>query len=315
MAQSFSYRVKEDLCLSGIRHIHCARAELAGIAHACGALSLGSGGMHVKLTTENKSVVNRVFSLVKKLYQTECQLSQSSSQLQKEVYQLRIQPPDFALFLQDLAIPLGFQFTVDRDSPLFAQLIERDCCKAAYLRGAILGGGVISDPQKNYHMELISGSEATANAVIFVLEHFGIHAKCLERKNSFSAYLKDAQSISETLTITGAHSCMLELENARMLKDIRNHVNRQINFENANIDKVVRSAMAQTENIRLIARHQGLDSLSPPLQEVAQLRLAYPEASLSELAAMSNGLSRSGINNRFRKLAEIAESIRSALPN
>ena len=108
---------------------------------------------------------------------------------------------------------------------------------------------------------------------------------------------------------------MLELENARMLKDIRNTVNRQINFENANIDKVVRSAMAQIENIQLIAQYQGLDSLSPPLQEAAHLRLSYPEAPLSELASMSNGLSRSGINNRLRKLAEIADSIRSVLPN
>ena len=183
------------------------------------------------------------------------------------------------------------------------------------MRGSLLGGGIISNPQKNYHLELISGSQSTAEAVISVLADFDLHAKYLERKNSYSAYLKDAQSISEVLTITGAHSCMLELENARMLKDIRNTVNRQINFENANIDKVVRSAMAQIENIQLIAQYQGLDSLSPPLQEAAHLRLSYPEAPLSELASMSNGLSRSGINNRLRKLAEIADSIRSALPN
>lgn len=313
--QSFSSRVKEDLCQSGIRHSHCARAELAGIAHACGALSLGAGGMHIKISTENKSVVNRVFSLVKKLYQTECQLIQSSSQLQKEIYQLKIQPPDFQHFLRDLAIPLGFRFTIDCKSELFLQLVKLNCCKAAYLRGSLLGGGIISNPQKNYHLELISGSQSTAEAVISVLADFDLHAKYLERKNSYSAYLKDAQSISEVLTITGAHSCMLELENARMLKDIRNTVNRQINFENANIDKVVRSAMAQIENIQLIAQYQGLDSLSPPLQEAAHLRLSYPEAPLSELASMSNGLSRSGINNRLRKLAEIADSIRSVLPN
>ena len=146
--QSFSSRVKEDLCQSGIRHSHCARAELAGIAHACGALSLGAGGMHIKISTENKSVVNRVFSLVKKLYQTECQLIQSSSQLQKEIYQLKIQPPDFQHFLRDLAIPLGFRFTIDCKSELFLQLVKLNCCKAAYLRGSLLGGGIISNPQK-----------------------------------------------------------------------------------------------------------------------------------------------------------------------
>ena len=313
--QSFSVRVKEDLCLSSIRHLHCANAELAGIIHACGALSLGSEGMFIKLSTENKNVVTRIFSLVKKVYQIDCQLLQSSGQLQKDLYQLIIKPSDFSEFMKELAIPVESGFTVDYKNSLFLKLIERNCCKAAYLRGAILGGGIISDPQKNYHMEFTSGSQATAEAVIYVLSCFQLHAKLWERKNGYSAYLKDAQSISELLTIVGAHSCMLELENARMLKDIRNTVNRQINFENANIDKVVRSAIVQIQNIKLIDQYRGLDSLPPGLQETAQLRLAHPEAPLSELAALSNGISRSGINNRLRKLAEIADSIRSALPN
>ena len=311
---SFSARVKEDLCLVPLKTKPCICAELAGLAHACGTLSLGAGGFRLKLLTEHKSVVTRIFSLVKRLYDMDPQLRQSSSPLQKEIYELRIQPADPPAFLEDLAIPFALPFRIDSASPLFAALLAEEGCRAAYLRGAILGGGVISDPNRDYHMEFISGSRASAQAVIAVLAHFSLHAKCLERKSGFSAYLKDAQSISEVLTLTGAHSCMLELENARMVKDIRNTVNRQINFENANIDKVVRSAMAQIRNIQLIAEYQGLESLSPALREAAELRLRYPEAPLSELALLSDGLSRSGINNRLRKIAEIADAIRSAHP-
>ena len=313
MQQSFSVKVKEDLCQNSIKNTHCATAELAGIIHACGTFSLGAGGMSIKVSTENKNVVNRVFSLVKKLYSMDCQLTQSSSQLQKEIYQVRIQPPEFSAFLADMAIPFGFRFTVDHQGELFSTLIDRDCCQCAYLRGAILGGGIISDPEKNYHMEFVSGTQATAFAVIHVLSLSGISAKCLERKNGFSAYLKDAQSISETLTLAGTHSCVLALENARMIKDIRNNVNRQVNFENANIDKVVNAGMSQTENIQLIEDHLGLENLSPSLREAAELRLQNPEASLSDLAALS-GISKSGINNRLRKLAEIADSYRTRFP-
>ena len=155
---SFSVRVKEDLCLVPLKNESGARAELAGLAHACGALSLGAGGIQLKLLTENKSVVTRIFSLIKRLYGMDPQLRQSSSPLQKEIYELRIQPANPPAFLEGLAIPFALPFRIDPHSPLFAALLAEEGCRAAYLRAAILGGGVISDPNRDYHMEFISGS-------------------------------------------------------------------------------------------------------------------------------------------------------------
>ncbi len=305
---SFSYAVKQELCKESVKKPHCALAELAGILHMSGSVYFGGGQAGFKLVTEHDGIVTRVFSLVKAVFQIDCELLQSQSQLQKEAYTVRFAPPDFQGALSRLAFQLKEGISID--PTVFSSLTERDCCKAAYVRGAFLGGGSMSDPSKTYHLEFVSSGEAPARFLISVLGAFEIPARCTERKENFVVYIKDAESVLNCLALMGAHSGVLQTENIRILKGIRNNVNRQVNWENANIDRTIRSAMEQTEHIKTIEARMGLAKLSKSLREAAELRLSYPEASLSELAALTEGATRSAMNNRFRKLAEIAETLK-----
>ncbi len=307
---TFSYTVKKELCRVNTRSRHCALAELAGIVQMCGVVALSGRGAGIQITTEHKDVVTRIISLLKKTYGTDCELSQNQRQLKKESYTVRISHDDIVDMLQTLGISIsgGTHILPAR----FSDLTKRQCCKAAYVRGAFLGGGSISDPRKLYHLEFVAGSESSARMLARLLTKMEISAKYTLRRQIPVVYVKEAESIVKLLTITGAHACVLELENIRILKGIRNTVNRQVNCDNANIDKTVRSALTQIENIHIIEKYRGLKKLSPPLREAAELRLTNPEASLAELAALSRGnTSRSGMNNRLRKLARIAETIRA----
>jgi hypothetical protein len=310
MTGSFSEKVKEELCHVNTRGTAQAVSELAGIVHTSGSIFLGSNGAGLQMSTGNKNVVNRVFSLVEKVYSLECELSQSSSQIMDILYTVRIRPDSLVSMLKDMAVPFGLSFSVDTDDPAFRKLIQTRSQKQSYIRGCLLGGGVISDPESEYSLEILSSSEESANAIRQVLSELDIQARISKRGDQFRTYVKDVSSVSEVLTLTGAHGAVLQLEDIRLVREIRNNVNRQINFENANIDKAIDSAQRQLLNIRYIMDTKGLDFLSPALREAAQLRLENPEATLQELSQFSDGISKSGINNRLRKINLIADELR-----
>ncbi|MGI6664875.1 MAG: DNA-binding protein WhiA [Christensenellaceae bacterium] len=308
---SFSYQVKEELCRRPLRERHCMQAELAGITHVSGALFLSGSGTGISYTTEHPSIVTRLFSLYAGLFSLTPLLSQTKNQLQKEVYQIRVIFSDLENALQTLAVTLTPMFGVNQ--ALLASLLGKDCCKAAYLRGAFLGSGSMTDPEKEYHLEIVSGSSAVAEVLRNLMSSVEISAGITARKENTVVYLKDSTGITTLLTHMGAHTAVLEIENIRIYKNIRGNINRQYNWESANIDRTVRSAMTQLKNITLIEEYQGLSSLTPALQEAATLRLQHPEASLEELASLSkNKSSKSAMNNRLRKLAGIAEAIKKA---
>ncbi len=175
----------------------------------------------------------------------------------------------------------------------------------------ILGAGSISDPDKGYHLELSCNSESLANDFKRLINSFGLRAKVFARKNSHVVYIKESEQISDFLALIEAHNHVLEFENVRIIKELRNKTNRIVNCENANLDKIINSSARQIDDIMLIDSRKGLDSLPDRLKEVARLRLAYPEAALSELGEMlSPPLKKSGINHRFRKIREIADALK-----
>jgi DNA-binding protein WhiA len=189
------------------------------------------------------------------------------------------------------------------------RILSRPQLAAAFLRGLFLGCGTLSDPKKNYHMEFVLSSKDFADRLLNILNNQKIFAKIVFRKSNYVVYLKSGDDIANLLTVIGAHSSVLDLENIRILKEMRNNVNRAVNCETANINKTVNAAVRQLKMIQLIDKKIGIQNLSEPLAQAAMLRLNNPEATLSELAEMTSGFTKSGINHRFRKLKQIAEEL------
>ena len=187
------------------------------------------------------------------------------------------------------------------------QLLDRSCCKRAFLRGAFLASGSISDPQKSYHFEIVCQEEQTAQLLQRLYREYELDAKIVLRKKYYIVYLKEGAQIVDALNIMGAHVALMNLENVRIFKEMRGSVNRIVNCETANINKVVGAACRQVEDINYIQSRMGLDELPPALKEMARIRLEYPDSSLKELGELCDPpVGKSGVNHRLRKLSEIA---------
>ena len=193
-----------------------------------------------------------------------------------------------------------------------ATLVKKECCRRSYLRGVFLGAGSLSDPMNSYHLEIVANSEEYAESLVKLIETFGLHPKISSRKNVLLVYLKESEQIADFLNIIGAHQALLELENIRIQKEMRNQVNRLVNCESANMNKTIDAAYKQRMNIELIQKYHGFEQLSEGLRAVAEARLEYPEVSLKELGSlMDPPIGKSGINHRMRKLEELADELRS----
>ena len=190
--------------------------------------------------------------------------------------------------------------------------IRQLCCRRAFLRGVFLASGSISDPYKSYHFEVVCATEDKAKQLQYIMNSLHMSAKIVLRKKSYVVYLKEADQISDMLNIMEAHVALMEFENIRILKDMRNTVNRKVNCETANINKTVSAAVKQLEDIVYIRDEIGFEKLADGLREVALARIAYPEATLKELGdALTPPVGKSGVNHRLRKLSEIAEKVRA----
>ena len=183
--------------------------------------------------------------------------------------------------------------------------------KRAFLRGAFIASGSFTDPQKSYQFELAAQERWQAEELQGLMTDFGIHARIKERRGRHVVYLKEGSAIADILNVIGAHQALMEFENIRILKEMRESVNRKVNCETANIGKTVAAAVKQLEDIRLIQEHKGFEDLEDPLRVLCETRLKYPEAGLSELGNLMNPpLGKSGVNHRFRKLSRMADEIR-----
>lgn len=291
-------------------------AELAGIIHISGVIEIsGRGRYSLKISTENASLARRIFVLFKELYNINAEiLVRKNTRLRKKNSYLLVIPTsnDTKKILADTySIYRNETEHIALNGTIDSSLIENGCCKKAYLRGAFLGGGSMSDPEKMYHLEFVTHRAEYADSLCELLNFFDLHAKIIERKNNYVVYLKEGEHIVKLLNIMGAHSALLNLENIRAYKDMRNNINRIVNCETANLTKTINASMRQIENIEYINKHLGYEKLPQSLKEVAELRLNYPDASLKELGEMLDPpIGKSGVNHRLRKLDKLAEDLR-----
>ncbi|MBN6885356.1 cell division protein WhiA [Cytobacillus horneckiae] len=308
---SFASETKKELTNLETKDC-CGKAELSALIRMNGSLSFSNKKLIVDIQTENAAIARRIYTLIKKNYNSQVELLvRKKMRLKKNnVYIVRL--ADHAkMILDDLKIiSEGFVFTHDISN----ELIKKKCCKRAYLRGAFLAGGSVNNPEtSSYHLEIASLYKEHNDALSKLMNTFDLNSKTLERKKGFITYLKEAEKITEFLNIVGAHSALLKFEDIRIVRDMRNSVNRLVNCETANLNKTIGAALRQVENIRYIEQTVGLQVLPDRLREIAELRVAYQDVTLKELGEMVSGgtISKSGINHRLRKIDEIAEKIKT----
>ena len=289
---SFSADVKEELEKVIPASRHCQLAELAALIYfGCKISGDAERGYEVEVTSENPFVARKYFTLLKKTYIINGNVESKALQAVK--------------ILDENGSLSGM---LEEVNPV---LIKKSCCKRAYLRGAFLCLGSMSDPHKGYHLEFVCEYEPWAEQIRQVIGSFDLEAKIIKRKKYYVVYLKEGEGIVDLLNVMGAHRLLMELENLRVEKEVRNSINRQVNCEAANITKTVTAASKQIEDILYLQRHYGLSNLPDNLRQMAETRLEHPESSLQELGGYLNPpVGKSGVNHRLRKLSNIANELR-----
>ncbi len=313
---SFAAAVKDDLARVEANQTCCKLAEFAAFLRIGGHVHIsGRQEVALSLTTEHPAAARRVFALAKEVFalQTEIVVHRKTRLRKNQVYDIRV-PAQTGLeqvFRRLGLMGLDQVWQADFPGPISPQVLRRDCCRRAYLRGSFLAGGSINDPSGEYHLEIACTDGANARLVVALLDGFGIPARSTRRKQNTVVYLKESEAIADTLNVMGSHRSLLEFENTRIVKDVRNQVNRQTNCENANLNKTVAAGLRQAEEIRTIDRLLGLEKLPEALEEAARARLDNPDCSLADLGELL-GVGRSGVNHRLRRLTELARQLRQA---
>lgn len=309
---SFSKEVKEELSRQVPSARHCQIAELAAILNFCGRYEyLDENTRLLNLYTESLAVARKYFTLVKKTFNisTNISIRRNLHQKKGKAYSLTIRDDSV---ITRMLMATKLKITPDGEiKSADHMVIVNTCCKRAFLRGAFLASGSISDPEKTYHFEIVSSGEYEALQLQSILVDFEIDAKIILRKKYHVVYVKEASQIVDVLNVMEAHVSLMNLENVRILKDMRNSINRQVNCEAANINKTVQAASKQLDDITYINDTIGLEKLSEGLEDIARLRFQYPEASLKELGDMlCPPIGKSGVNHRLRKISFIADHLR-----
>ncbi len=314
---SFSSDVKEELAdiISPARH--CRIAELAAIFALAGrARSAGVGGAaRVTMRTENFALAKKAYALLKGTFGARVDVmakSHKSGAAATDFFLAVAGGWDSERILKALKI-------VDDDGNFAAdiskvdyKIIQSGCCRRAFLRGVFMAAGSVTDPKKAYHLEIAVPSRGLAAQVKEIISSFMIDAKIVVRKKYYVTYIKEGEQIVDFLNVIGAHLALMDFENVRIVKEVRNSVNRRVNCETANIGKTVDASARQIEDIKYIQRNMGFSKLSDGLREIAMLRLEHPESSLQELGGMlDRPIGKSGVNHRLRKLSSMADEMRN----
>ena len=312
---SFSSDIKEELSHLPAGEYHCMIAELSAIIRLGGIVRCSpSGDYSLDLHTENAAAARRFYILIRSAFDIELKVSARRNNYLKKsrTYTISVcRPRDALTILRSAELINNLGQIDDYHNRIYNPLLQNTCCRRAFLRGAFLASGSVTDPEKNYHFEIVCSQQETADQVRELFAFFGLSARIVLRKKNYVVYLKEGTLISDALNITGAHISMMKFENVRIVKDVRNTVNRRVNCETANISKTVSAARKQIEDIEYILRMKGLDQLPPNLRDVAGARLEEPEASLKELGEMLDPpVGKSGVNHRLRKLSQMAQNLR-----
>ena len=311
---SFSGKVREELAGNISTARHCRIAELAAFIGMCGTIAVNSFDQYsIKIHSENFLVARKVFTLIEKTFNIKVDVSiRRNIKRQNATYSVVVRRHEDAVrILQAVKMAGGNADYISDLRPFSPLVIQQTCCRRAFLRGAFQASGSMSDPSKSYHFEIVCNSQAAAGQIQEIMDGFGLDAKIVQRKKAYVVYLKEGSRIVDVLNVMEAHVALMELENVRILKEMRNSVNRKVNCETANINKTVSAAVKQVEDITYLRDTVGFDHLPDNLAEAALARLEHPDATLKELGeTLDPPVGKSGINHRLRRLSEIAEKVR-----
>lgn len=313
---SFSQKTKNELSKLPIEDRKCSLAELSGLVRMCGTIQINRNkNIVLSFSTENASIARRIFSILKASYDTQVEVMvRKNKQLKKN--------NNYLVLINDKAVSkqilLDVGFIDEGEGNIFnsnykidKNIIESRDCKRAYIRGSFLGGGSISNPEKTYHFEMVTNSQEHAEDLSEVVNSFNLRSKIVLRKDNYIVYLKESEQIVDILNIMEAHQALLKLEDVRVLKDLRNNINRIVNCETANLSKIISASLRQVKDIECIDKKMGLDKLPEGLREIAEVRIKNPDSSLKELGEkLPIPIGKSGVNHRLRKIAKIAEELR-----
>jgi DNA-binding protein WhiA len=305
---AFSQLVREELVRSPLPVCaSCLRAELAAIIHIAGSIHLtGHEQLSLSVTLETAGVARRFLQLMKEATGLESEVRMESLERlgRRHRYTIHISSQTgLHRFLQKIGL---LDEKLRPESSIQAKDAATNCCRASFLKGAFLAGGSITAPEKKtYHLEIVVANEAFAEGLAYLMDLLGLKAKISLRKEHFVVYLKEGEAIARLLTLIDAHSAVIRLEEARVIKGMRGDVNRLVNCETANLEKTLAAAWEQVELITRFQRTRRLEELPQSLYDIARLRLENPESSLKELGeSHSPPLSKSAVNHRLRQLRE-----------
>lgn len=312
---SFSIKVKNELANHISNATHCRIAELAALISMCGSVMIDENNNYkIRIKTETQPTAEKIKKLLWKTFKVDVDISTRENAYSKvgRTYTLLVGDHQQALkILQATKLinennEIGENFSITNNI-----VIMKDCCKRAFIRGAFMAAGSISDPNKSYHFEIKCNSEKKAKQLIELLENYNIDGKMVARKGGYVVYIKEGEGIVDVLNVMEAHVSLMEMENVRILKGMSNYYNRQVNCETANIKKTVATSVRQSDDIDFIIQNKGIDYLPEKLQDIAWVRKENPDASLQELGEMLDPpLGKSGVNHRLRKICQIAQELR-----
>lgn len=298
---SFSFDTKNELCRLPVQKLCCARAEAYGILLYCNTFS----SSEVRIITENPNFAARLPKLFQRAFNVQFDRLPEPEAAGKMVFQITDSRK-----LDHIINLLGYDPRQNLVLHINFGLLEEECCRASFLRGAFFAGGSLTDPLKRYHLELNTSHLQASSELEVLLRECGYPPKGLSRNGSFITYFKQSDQIEDFLTLIGAPVAAMHLMSAKLEKDLRNSVNRRLNCDSANLDKAVEAAQEQLEAIRRLRSADLLDKLPDKLKKTAALRLEYPELSLSELAAAFDPpVTKSCLNHRLRKIQELAKTL------
>ena len=328
---SFATKVKKEIAKHDIHSRHCQIAELLALLLATGEVLFDSGGVRLIMRPENTLIGDKICLLMDELFDHQIQYDRHSKYIDiqddkmvERVLQM-VKLSDYVDYMEEDWLDEEELSGIDEDEIVYVssrgvslqnchfprQVVQKDCCKKAFVRGMFLATGSVNDPQKAYHFEIVVHNKDMAQAVQEVIRSFSLDAKIVKRKKYYVVYLKEGSMIVDILNVMEAYVSLMDMENVRILKDMRNDINRRVNCETANIKKTVNAARRQIEDIEYIERTKGLRYLNDSLRTLAEVRLEEPDANLTELGQMLNPpVSKSGVNHRLRKISSIANALR-----
>ena len=296
---SFAGQAKQELCRAGLNRKCCAQAEAYGVLMFCNQFTANE----IRVMTESDALAARLPQLFKKAFKLEFDRVPEAGSTGKRTFAFTVREK-----IDVIRAVYGMDGAGTVANHINFAVLEESCCRLAFLRGAFLAGGSVTDPEKSYHLELVTSHFNVSKEVLALMQECGFNPKQATRKSNYIAYFKRSEDIEDFLTGVGAPLAAMEIMNAKVEKTLRGSVNRRVNCDAANLDKAVEAAQVQIEAIRRLHQSGLLDSLPDKLKEAAGLRLAHPEDTLAQLAERCDPpITKSALNHRLRKLVELGQ--------